>query len=143
MEFAHSFTVAAPVDRLYAHLIDPRSYIGLSPLVVAVREIRPVGAAIAYVAVERFDFGPFHWNNPIRVTMTGAPDTHTIVSDVRSPGFVTLTSRVTLTPAVEGTSVVETIAVTAPLGLRRFVRTQAASVQQHRAAELTRRMQTR
>ncbi|WP_436527283.1 SRPBCC family protein [Actinoplanes sp. HUAS TT8] len=142
MEFAHSFTVAAPAARIYAHLIDPRSYIGLSPLVVEVRDIRPSNSSIAYVAVERFDFGPFHWNNPIRVTMTGSTDGHTITSAVRSPGFVTLNSRVALVPGVAGTEVTESIAVTAPLGLRRFVLNQARSVQQYRATELTRRMTT-
>ncbi len=140
MEFAHSFTVAAPPSQVYAHLIDPHSYIGLSPLVVEVRDITETDEAISYVAVERFDFGPFHWNNPIKVRMTGSADGRTIVSAVRSPGFVTLTQRVTLTPADIGTTVHESIALTAPAPLRNFVLGQARSVQRHRAAELTRRM---
>ncbi|BCJ42111.1 hypothetical protein GCM10010168_65110 [Actinoplanes ianthinogenes] len=142
MEFAHEFTVAAPAARVYAHLMDPRNYIGLSPLVVEVRDIRPAGSVVSYVAVERFTFGPFHWNNPIRVTMTGEVPGQAIVSAVRSPGFVTLTSRVTLIPEVGGTTVRESIALTAPAPLRRFVLGQARSVQLHRAAELTRRMAT-
>ena len=140
MELDHSFTVAATPARVYAHLIDPHSYVGLSPLVVEVRDIHPVGDAVSYVAVERFNFGPFHWNNPIKVTITGSAGERTIVSAVRSPGFVTLTSTVTLSPAATGTTVHESIVVTAPAPLRKFVLGQARSVQQYRAGELTRRM---
>ncbi|WIM95168.1 SRPBCC family protein [Actinoplanes oblitus] len=140
MELVHTFTVAAPAARIYAHLMDPRSYLGLSPLLVEVRDIHRADDTVSYVAVERFTFGPFHWNNPIRVTMTGEALGRAVVSAVRSPGFVTLTSRVVLSPQVSGTLVVETIRLAAPAPLRRFVVGQARSVQLHRASELTRRM---
>jgi carbon monoxide dehydrogenase subunit G len=139
--FSHSFPVTAPPARVYAHLMDPRSYIGLSPLVVAVRDIHPVGAAIAYVAVERFRFGPLKWDNHIRVTMTGEPDRR-VMSSVVSPGAVRLTSTVDLLRAGcgAGTTVTESVELHSPALLRRFVLGQARSVQRSRAAELARRM---
>ncbi|MEV6492584.1 SRPBCC family protein, partial [Actinoplanes sp. NPDC051633] len=82
---------------VYAHLMDPRSYVGMAPLVVAVRDIREVSGAVEYVAVERFRLGPLHWDNPIRVRMTGRPADHRVTSSVASPFGVTLDAVVTLT----------------------------------------------
>jgi carbon monoxide dehydrogenase subunit G len=137
--FSHTFSVAAPPPRVYAHLMDPYSYVGLSPLVVAVRDIHPAGDAIAYVAVERFRIGPLKWDNRIRVTMTGEPDRR-VRSAVVSPGAVRLTATVDLVPADGGTTVTESVELHSPALLRRFALGQAKSVQRHRAAELTRRM---
>ncbi len=142
--FRHRFPVAAPAAAVYAHLMEPASYVGLSPLVVAVRDVRPVRdergrAAIAYVAVERFRFGPLRWDNRIRVTMTGVPDRQ-VHSAVVSPGAVRLTSTVDLEPDDGGTRVTESIELRSPAPLRRFALGQATSVQRQRAAELARRL---
>ena len=137
--FSHSYAVAAPPAVVYAHLMDPHNYIGLSPLIVAVRDVEPVDGGFRYVSVERFRFGPFRWDNPIRVTTTGTPDRQ-VVSDVKSPGWVTLHSTVDLTPSPDGTAVVESIEVTMPLLLRSFVVGQARTVQRARATELARRL---
>lgn len=135
--FARSVDVAAPPRAVYEHLMDPHSYIGLSPLVVAVRDVEP---GVSYVAVERFAAGPFHWDNAIHVTLTGVPE-RSVVSSVVSPGRVRLTATVTLTPrAAGGTTVTEEIALRAPRLLRRFAAGQARKVQVHRLAELARRM---
>lgn len=138
--FRHTFRVAAPPATVYAHLMDPQSYIGLSPLVVAVRDVRPVGDAVAYVAIERFRFGPVKWDNKIRVTMTGVGPHEQVRSSVVSPGWVRLTSTVDLAADGSGTSVTESIELHSPWFLRRFALGQARSVQRARAAELTRRM---
>ncbi|MEV4705225.1 SRPBCC family protein [Actinoplanes sp. NPDC049316] len=140
-QFSHSFTVAAPADRIYAHLSAPESYVGLSPLVVAVRDIRRDGDAVSYVAVERFALGPLHWDNPIRVTMTFPKPGRRLVSDVRSPGRVHLVATVDLAVEGDGTRVTESVTVSCPWILRSFVAGQARSVQRARAAELTRRME--
>ncbi|NMO51846.1 SRPBCC family protein [Actinoplanes sp. TBRC 11911] len=137
--FSHSFVVDALPSRVYAHLIEPQSYVGLSPLVVTVREVEQVADAVRYVAVERFGFGPFRWDNNIRVEMRGTPDVR-VVSDVSSPGRVRLVATVDLRPARHGTQVTEIIELTAPILLRGFANGQARKVQQERAAELTRRM---
>jgi hypothetical protein len=102
--FSQSIRVTAPAQRIYDHLIDPTNHIGLSPLIVAVRDVHPVGDATGYVAVERFRFGPFRWDNLIRVTVTGVARNHRIVSDVVSPGAVRLTATVDLNPDDDGTT---------------------------------------
>jgi hypothetical protein len=139
--FSHRVHIAAPAAKIYAYLLDPNSYVGLSPLVVAVRDVRPAGAGTAYVAVERFTLGPFHWDNLIRVTTTGTVPDARVVSKVISPAAVRLTSTVDLTPEGDGTAVTETIEVRSPWPLRRFVLGQATAVQRARLAELARRMQ--
>jgi carbon monoxide dehydrogenase subunit G len=142
----HSFTVRAAPDVVYAHLADPASYVGLSPLVVEVRDIRPAYDAegrstVGYVAVERFRWARFvRWDNPIRVVLTQARPGSQLVSDVTSPARVSLRATVDLRPDPAGTRVTETVDVRAPAPLRGFVLRQARAVQLRRAQELTRRM---
>ena len=144
--FEHSFLVGAGADAVYRHLSDPNSYVGLSPLVVEVRDIR-LGQddeghnTIAYTAVERFRKGKLlKWDNRIHVLLTLTRPGVELVSDVVSPGRVRLRATVELAPAPVGTHVTERIELTSPAALRRFVVDQARSVQQHRAQELARRL---
>ncbi|TCC00650.1 SRPBCC family protein [Micromonospora zingiberis] len=136
------------MDEVYRHLSDPHSYIGLSPLVVAVRDVRTSrdaeGRTVTdYVAVERFRFlRLLRWDNPIRVRMVATRPNGQLVSDVRSPGRVRLRAVVDLTAEAAGTRVHEQVTATAPALLRRFVSSQARQVAAYRAAELTRRMAT-
>src|SRR5690606_19568875 len=60
-----AFTIAAPPRAVLDHLNDPRSYVGLSPLVVEVRDIRAdADGVVHYIAVERFRFlGFLHYDN--------------------------------------------------------------------------------
>jgi carbon monoxide dehydrogenase subunit G len=144
--FSVTYTVGAPPAEVFAHLTDPQSYVGLSPLVVLVRDVRPVRDdrgrdAVEYVAVERFRWGPLRWDNPIRVTMTALDGR--VLSSVVSPGAVRLDSTVDLVASGTGTDVTETIEVRSPGVLRRFVTGKARSVQSERRAELTRRMTRR
>ncbi|WP_432988123.1 SRPBCC family protein [Dactylosporangium sp. CA-233914] len=133
--FAHSFVVAAPPPVVRDHLADPASYVGLSPLVVAVRDVERAGDVVRYTAVERF--GPYR--NAIRVTLRIGESA--IVSDVVSPGRVRLRAAVDLVPhGGGGTEVTETITVASPALLRRFATRQARNVQQARARELARRL---
>lgn len=140
--FRHAFRVAAPPAAVFAHLMDPHSYIGLSPLVVAVRDVLTAEDRVGYVAVERFRFGPLKWDNLIRVTMTWTGPHEQVVSSVVSPGWVRLSSTVDLATDGTGTSVTESIELHSPWFLRRFALGQAKKVQRARAAELTRRMAT-
>jgi hypothetical protein len=147
--FEHSFVVDAPADVVYRHLSDPNSYVGLSPLVVKVADIR-LGqdddgrSIIEYVAVERFEGGRLlRWHNRIHVLLTQTLPGRELVSDVVSPGRVRLRATVELAGEPAGTRVTETIEVRAPSPLRRFVLDQARSVQLKRAEELTRRMARR
>lgn len=139
-EFSHSFVVAAPAGRVFEHLAEPQSYVGLSPLVVEVRDIHRDGGSLSYVAVERLTLGPLHHDNLIAVTMTFPEPGRRLVSDVVSPGRVRLVATVDLLPSGESTEVTEHIRVTFPALLRPLVVGQARKVQRARAAELTRRM---
>jgi carbon monoxide dehydrogenase subunit G len=139
--FSRTFPVAAAPDAVLAHLSDPHSYVGLAPLIVAVRDVRAEGNRVSYVSVERFRLGPLHWDNPIRVTMTTDAAALRVTSHVRSPGWVTLDSVVDLVPRDEGgTDVTETVELSCPAVLRGFVVREAKRAQDGRATELTRRM---
>jgi carbon monoxide dehydrogenase subunit G len=138
MRFSTTFPVSAAPAEVHAHLMDPRNYVGLAPLVVAVRDIREVGDDIEYVAVERFRLGPFRRDNPIRVRMTGSGSDR-VTSRVVSPGGVRLDAVVSLAPAPGGTEVTEDVEVRAPWILRRFVLAKALQAAAGRATELARR----
>ncbi|MFG2062358.1 SRPBCC family protein [Micromonospora sp. NPDC048871] len=144
--FATTFLVSSSVEEVFDHLSDPHSYLGLSPLIVAVDEVRisrdPEGRTVAdYVAVERFRFlRLLRWDNRIRVRMVTTRPGAQLVSEVASPGGVRLRAVVDLTAEATGTRVHEQVTATAPALLRRFVADQARQVAAYRAAELTRRM---
>ncbi|WP_329125033.1 SRPBCC family protein [Streptomyces sp. NBC_01465] len=139
-EFTRAVGVASVPEKVLEHLVRPESYIGLSPLVVAVRDVVVRDDAAQYVAVEQFRLGPLRWANPIRVAMTWSQQDRRIVSEVHSPGRVHLTATVVLTEEGAGTRVSETIRVTFPRPLRAVVVGQASKVQRHRLDELARRM---
>jgi len=147
--FEHSFVVDAQPDAIYRHLSDPNSYVGLTPPVVEVRDIR-LGQdddrhnIIEYVAVERFRAGKLlHWDSRSNVLLTLTRPGVELVSSVIGPGGVRLRARVTLDPAPQGTQVRETIEVNSPAPLRRFAVGRARAAQLKRAEELTRRMARR
>ncbi len=146
-----TFRVLASPATVYQHLADPYNYVGLSPLLVEVRDVVPDTddqgrPRVAYVAVERFRFARvLHHDNLIKVTLTQTHTNQELVSDVRSPGGVRLTARVTVTGDAGGTGadatvVTETVRVTFPALLRGFVTSQARAVAAFRAVELARRM---
>ncbi|CAM5395622.1 hypothetical protein GCM10010329_58020 [Streptomyces spiroverticillatus] len=141
-EFTRRVTVAGHEEQVFSHLSRPESYVGLSPLVIAVREVDTRDDAVRYVAVERFRLGPLRWDNPIRVTMSFPGPGRRIVSEVVSPGRVRLTSTVALAPDGPGTQVSETVRVTFPAPLRGLVVGQATKAQKYRLKELARRLDT-
>lgn len=121
-----SYVVPARPERVFAHLTDPASYVGLSPLVVEVYDVEADG----YTAVERFRLGPFKYDNHIRIRLTAADNV--VASDVRSPGGVRLAHRFELAEHADGCEIVERTHLTAPFGLLRFAASQALSVQRAR-----------
>lgn len=140
------FPIAAPPRAVIEHLSDPRSYVGLSPLVVEVRDIRREGAGtVHYVAVERFRFlGVLRYDNAIRVTIRteARADGGWVGGDVDSPGGVTLRYGYTVVPDGAGRSAVtDRIEVSAPFGLRRFSIRRASEVQAARARILAERLE--
>ena len=135
--------VAAPPRAVFEHLRDPRNYVGLSPLVVEVRDIREEPDAVHYVAVERFRFAGVKYDNLIRVELRADDDDPArlwVGGDVDSPGNVQLRYGYTITPDGDGARVVDRIQVTAPFGLRRFAIGRASEVQRARGRILAERL---
>ncbi|MFF2818256.1 SRPBCC family protein [Kitasatospora cineracea] len=146
-ELHHSYEVGAPPADVLAHLADPAHYIGLSPLLVDVREVRHGDdGTTRYVAVERFRFlGLFTHDNRIEVTLRADPSRlpaeAAVSGDVVSPGGVRMSYRFTITPGSGATShLSDTLHLHAPFGLLRFAARQAAAVQQSRARVLAARL---
>jgi hypothetical protein len=106
-----SYGVPARPERVFAQLVEPASYVGLSPLVVEVYDADDTG----YPSVERFRLGPFRYDNHIRVALTIGDNT--VASDVRSPGGVRLAHRFELSEDPDSCEIVERTHLTAPFGL--------------------------
>jgi carbon monoxide dehydrogenase subunit G len=144
-ELRHTFRIAAPPEEVFAHLAEPSHYVGLSPLVVAVRDVRRSGGTVHYTAVERFRFlGVLRHDNLIDVTIVatadGLPDAAEISGEVRSPGRVRMSYRFAVERHEAGSVVTDTLRLRTPPGLLRFAASQAGKVQRSRARVLTTRL---
>jgi ligand-binding SRPBCC domain-containing protein len=135
-------TIAAAPEVVFAHLSDPANYVGLSPLVVAVRDVSTDADGVTrYRAVERFGLpAGLRYDNVIAVTLTASPDDRTISGDVVSPGWVRLACRYVIEPADGGTRLTDELRLRAPVGLRTFARGRAREVQLARAKILAERL---
>jgi hypothetical protein len=140
----HTFTMAASPETVFAHLADPANYVGLSPLVIAVHDIRRVGDTVHYHAVERFHIlGKLSYDNDIAVTLVAKRNDlprAEITGDVHSPGGVRMDYRFSIARDGHDTAVSDTLWLRAPLGLRRFARSRARAVQLARAQILSQRL---
>ncbi len=106
----HTFQVRNTPAALQAHLSQPQSYVGLSPLVVAVRDVRQGERETRYTSVERFRFlGLVKYDNLIRVTLRSAPGA--VEGEMAGPGGVRLDYRFTLSEKNGGTEVGDTLVV--------------------------------
>lgn len=136
----HSFTVAAQPAAVAAHLSEPRSYLDLSPLVVAVRHIRTHGDVTSYILDERVRYLGFpRYDNPVRVTLrtSGSSAVH---GDIVAPGGVWTRYRFELAQEGTGTRVTDTMEMHAPLLIRRLAAAKARSMQLARARILADRL---
>ncbi|WP_067174003.1 SRPBCC family protein [Microtetraspora niveoalba] len=136
----NTFRVDAAPEAVFEHLTTPESYIGLSPLVVAVRDVdRSEPGVIRYTSIERFRFlGVFTHDNPIKVTLL--TEGLSVRGDVTSPGNVRLVYRFDLAPDGSGTRVEDLLEITAPWYLAAFAAGQARKVQLARAGILAERL---
>ncbi|WP_345095877.1 SRPBCC family protein [Planomonospora venezuelensis] len=124
---------------LRAHLSQPQSYVGLSPLVVAVRDVEAGERETRYVSVERFRFMGVKYDNLIRVTLRSTPEA--VEGEVASPGGVRLDYRFRLTGRDGGTEVEDMLVVRAwARPLLNFAARKAREVQLARAEVLTSRL---
>ncbi|WP_246075394.1 SRPBCC family protein [Nonomuraea terrae] len=133
------FHVPAAPDAVLAHLSEPASYVGLSPLVVEVRDVRREAREIRYVCVERFRFlRVVTYDNLIEVTLRPTGDG--IEGEVDSPGGVRMGYRFALAAADGGTEVTDVLDVRATLRpVQRYAARKAREVQLARAKVLTER----
>ena len=141
-------TIAAPPEAVFAHLSDPASYVGLSPLVIAVHDVRTDADGVTrYRAVERFGLpagwhlpAGLHYDNVIAVTLTASLGDRTISGDVVSPGWVRMAYRYVIEPVDGGTRLTDELRLRAPVGLRTFASRRAREVQLARAEILATRL---
>ncbi|WP_326555326.1 SRPBCC family protein [Micromonospora sp. NBC_01813] len=151
--FTDRFPVGASPRRVYDHLAEPTNHIGLSPLIVAVRDIeRETDAAgravLRYVAVERFRIvGPLRYDNILQVRQTNTEPGRQLVVEVRSPARVSVRFVIEMEPfgmdseaTGTGSAVTITITLTMPTILRSYVVRTAKWVQLVRARTLAERM---
>ncbi|MFG1704247.1 SRPBCC family protein [Nonomuraea sp. M3C6] len=136
------FHVPAPPSAVLAHLSEPSSYVGLSPLVVEVRDVRREPGETRFVSVERFRFlGFLKYDNLIKVTLRCTAEG--VEGEVDSPGGVRLDYRFGLAADGAGTEVEDVLTVHATFGpLLRYAAGKAREVQLARAGVLAERART-
>ncbi|MDH6131432.1 hypothetical protein P3T37_000801 [Kitasatospora sp. MAA4] len=145
-ELSHSYDIAATPAAVLAHLAAPENYIGLSPLLVDVRDVRREGGVTHYAAVERLRFlGLVRHDNVIQVSLrtedARLPDEATISGEVVSPGGVRMDYRFAVTARGDGGSLVaDRLRLHAPFGLLRYAAGKAGAVQAERGRVLARRL---
>lgn len=147
--FAYRCEIALPITEVYAHLTEPENYVGLSPLVTQVYDIKRHAnsdqqAVVQYVTVEKFRFlGFIPYNNHIRVTSTQAQPNDVLINEVHSPlnVYVRFVNGFSSIEAGRGTAIVETVTIRCPRWVRGFAVGQAKSTQAVRFARLKARLE--
>jgi ligand-binding SRPBCC domain-containing protein len=146
--FQEQYFVAAPVERVYAHLSEPQNYVRLSPLLAEVNDISShVNTAgcrvIHYQAVEELRwFGVMTYRNAIDVTLTLAELNRRMISDVRGILNVRLRFAYDFAAADDkGTAISESVNVHAPALLLRYVAGEAQSTLHKRVQMLKARLE--
>ena len=145
-ELTRSYEILAAPAAVLAHLAEPRNYVGLSPLLVDVRDVRQEDEVTHYLAVERFRFlGLIQHDNLIKVSLrtetAELPDEASVYGEVISPGGVRMDYRFAITAHGDAASlVVDTLHLHTPLGLLRYAAGQAGSVQANRGRVLAQRL---
>jgi hypothetical protein len=136
----NTFHVGNTPEVLRAHLSQPQSYVGLSPLVIEVKDVEQGEGETRYTSIERFTFfGLVKYDNRIKVTLRNTP--RTVEGEVKSPGGVRLDYRFTLTEKAGGTEVEDILVVHAWIRpLLGFAAKKAREVQLARAGILAARL---
>lgn len=147
--FTYRCEIVRPVSEVYAHLTQPESYIGLSPLVTRVYDIshhtNDEGQVVAQcVTVEHFRFlGFIPFNNHIRVLSTRVSPNRLLLNEVHGAlnVYVRFVNEFAPTQDGVGTVIIETVTVHCPGWLQGFVVGQAKSTQVVRFARLKARLE--
>jgi hypothetical protein len=138
----NEFVLSVPARTVFDHVRDPQSYIGLSPLVIAVSDVAPVDGGFRYRAVERVPLiGRWHYDNPLRVTLLASGDgPFAVFGDVVSKGGITVDYHYDITAEGDGCRVVDVVTLRTPFGLAGFSARKAREVQLSRPATLAERL---
>jgi hypothetical protein len=145
--FDVSERIAAPRERIYAHLSEPQSFLGLQPLLVEVTETdrsadsrgRPTRTFRSVEKLRLFRFIPYR--NAITTRMTLATPNERIECEVASPGGVTLRNAFTLHPDGSDVLVGDEVTIECPSWLRGFVVAEAKKAHRRLLQNLKRRME--
>jgi hypothetical protein len=147
--FSVAERIDAPVERVFHHLSEPASFVGLQPLLLSVEETErgedPHGRPTrTFRSVERLRLlGFIPYRNTILTRMTLMRPNELIECEVNSPGGVKLRNTFALR-AEEGTSCVcDDVTVHCPRWLRPFVVAEARRAHQRMLHNLKRRMEGR
>jgi hypothetical protein len=140
-----SVSIRATPEAIYAELAEPRSQLGLQPLLAAVAEIDtgdPSGARV-FDAVEVFHLlGPLRLRNRIRVRIDRVRPGEVVEFEARSFPSITVRSRFTLVAHPDATELRERIRVEVPRLLRGFVAAQVDRAQAELLTNLKRRLES-
>ncbi len=136
----NTFHVKTTPEAVFEHLTTPENYVGLSPIVIAVRDVdHSSPGVVRYTAVERFKFlGFIRYDNPIRVELF--TEELALHGEVRSPGGVRMGYRFDLSADGSGTRVADRLELHAPWFLLRYAAGEARKVQLARARILAGRL---
>lgn len=148
--FAYTIQIDVPPTVIYSHFADPMNYLGLSPLIVEVRQIQHgINAAqkptCRHEAVELFQLGWIQHRNVITTTTTFEQQDEIFINEVISPMNVRVRFEVHLAPLNDGqaTRYQEVVTADAPFMLAGFVEKQAKKMQVIRLARLKERLEQR
>jgi polyketide cyclase/dehydrase/lipid transport protein len=147
LDFEKSIWICAPPAAVFAHLSEPRNFLGLQPLLVELREIRrgsdPEGRPTRrFETVEKLRLaGFFPFRNRIEGLLTLVSDGEAVAVEVWSRPRLVLRSLYRLCPEGGGTRVVEAVAIDCPSLLAHPVRRQAERAHDRLLAALKERLE--
>ena len=135
-----------PVTDVFAHLSNPRNFLGLQPLLIDMSEIIEAtedGALVRrYVTTEEFRFlGFIRYLNHIAVTLRLTDPPARMDAHVDSPGNVTLDVEYHFSARGGGTHLREIVHIQSPRWAARFVNNEATKAQQETLSRLKARLE--
>jgi len=128
--FEHAIEIAVPRARLHDFLCDLDNYVPLHPLIQSIRALPPDPAhpaARRYRVVDHIPVGPFTLKTAYTAALEPIADDEVHGQAWQSPGVHLLTVYKLEARGDDRTRLVESVALRAPFGLRRFVARQASA----------------
>ena len=145
--FNLSERIAAPVERVYAHLSEPKSYLGLQPLLVEITEIERGADADGrptrtFRSIEKLRLlGVIPYRNAITTQMTLSRENERIEFEVHSPGGVTLRNAFAFSGENGSCVLHDEVTLECPAFLRSFVVNEATKAHRTMLENLKRRLE--